>query len=184
MKTALLATVLAFCPALAHAQTVVIGQGAAQSCYQSAIMGDMGSRSAIRTCSEAFNRGMSNQDKTATYVNRGVLQMRRGDLDKAIADYEKALDRDPKLAEAHINHGVVLYLQGDDAEALEAYNIAITLGTNKMAEALYNRALVYDRMDNASGAYHDLKSVLELKPDWEDARVALDRYTVVTSKES
>ncbi|MGJ8560864.1 MAG: tetratricopeptide repeat protein [Litorimonas sp.] len=184
MKTALLATTLALCPALAHAQTVVIGQGAAQSCYQSAMMGDMGSRSAIRTCSEAFERGMSSHDKTATYVNRGVLQMRRGDLDKAVADYEKALDRDPKLAEAHINHGVVLYLQGDDAEALEAYNTAIALGTDKMAEALYNRALVYDRMENARGAYYDLKSVLALKPDWEDAKTALGRYTVVSNKES
>jgi tetratricopeptide (TPR) repeat protein len=184
MKTALLAVTLAFCPALAHAQTVVIGQGAAQSCYQSAITGDMGSRSAIRTCSEAFDRGMSSRDKTATYVNRGVLQMRRGDLDKAISDYETALERQPNLAEAHINYGVALYLQGDDASALDAYNTAIALDTDKMAEALYNRALVYDRMENVRGAYYDLKAVLELKPDWEDARTSLERFTVVSRKES
>lgn len=191
MKAILLAATLALYPALLHAQTVVIGQGAAQSCYQSALTGNMGSQAAIRTCNDAFDQGMNGRNTTATYVNRGILHMRRGDLDKAIADYEAALDRNPSLIEANINYGVVNFLQGDNALALEAYNTAIALskdkklkGSNKMAEALYNRALVHERMDNAKAAYYDLQAALELKPDWKQARSALERFTVVSNKKS
>lgn len=184
MKTVLLATTLALCPALAHAQTVVIGQGAAQVCYQSAITGNMGSRSAIRTCSEAFDTALSRHDEAATYVNRGVLQMRRGDNDKALRDYKTALTLQPDLPEAYINYGVALFYQGEDALALEAYNTAISLDTNKMADALFNRALVHERMDDPKSAYYDLKAALDLRPDWPQARESLGRFTVTTREQS
>lgn len=180
MKTALLATVLAFCPALAHAQTVVVGQGAAQSCYQSALTGNPGTLAAIRNCSDAFKSPMVRGDEAATFVNRGVLLMRRGDHIKAERDYQSALRLEPKLAEAHINHGVVLFYQGEDAAALDAYTTAIALKTNKMAEVLFNRALAYERLDRPRDAYYDLKAALELRPDWEQAQQSLARFTVKT----
>lgn len=182
MKTALLATMIALCPALAHGQMVVLGQGAPQSCYMSAKTGDMGSRAAIRTCTDALDATLVRADEAATYVNRGVLLMRRGDFEAAIPDFERALKLRPDLPEAHINYGAVLYYEGEDGRALDAYNTAITLETEKMPEALFNRALVYERMDRPRDAYYDLKAALELRPDWEQARTSLERFTVTRSQ--
>lgn len=178
MKKLLLATLIAACPALAHAQTVVIGNGAPQMCYQSAMTGNTGTKSAIRTCSDALSGTLTRNDEAATYVNRGVLQMRRGDHAKAIEDYQQAIKIAPDLAEAYINYGVVLYLEGDDEAALAAYGKAIEIGTDKMALTLFNRALTHDRMKNPKAAYYDLKAALELQPDWEQAERLLGQYTV------
>lgn len=178
MRKILLATLIAACPAIAHAQMVVIGNGAPQACYMSAMTGDMGSLTAIRTCTEAIDSTMVRSDEAATYVNRGVLLMRRGDNDKAIKDYRKAIKLQPKLAEAYINHGVALFYEGDNDASLAAYNTAIALDTDKMALTLFNRALVHERMENPKAAYYDLKAALELKPDWEQAQKSLERFTV------
>lgn len=178
MKTLLLAATLALCPALAHAQMVVLGQGAPQSCYMSAKTGDMGSLSAIRNCTDALEGYLVRADEAATHVNRGVLLMRRGDFDKAIPDYERALELQPDLAEAHINFGAALYYEGNDARALDAYNTAVSLGGENKAEALFNRALVYERMDKPREAYYDLRAALELRPEWDQARQSLERFTV------
>jgi tetratricopeptide (TPR) repeat protein len=179
MKTLLLATTLALCPALAHAQMVVLGTGAPQSCYMSAKTGDMGSASAIRNCTDALDRTLIRSDEAATHVNRGVLLMRRGNFEDAIPDYERALELQPELAEAHINFGAALYYQGDDARALDAYNTAIDLGGDNTAEALFNRALVYERLDQPREAYYDLRAALELRPEWDQARESLERFTVM-----
>lgn len=178
MRKLLLATLIAACPALAHAQTVVIGTGAPQSCYMSAKTGDMGSLSAIRTCTDALNGTLVRGDEAATYVNRGVLLMRRGDNAKAVLDYQKAIELEPKLAEAYINYGVALYYEGDYDASLAAYNNAVALETKKMALTLFNRALVHERMENPTAAYYDLKAALELQPDWEQAKKSLERFTV------
>jgi len=179
MKKLLLATLIAACPALAHAQTVVIGNGAPQACYMSAMTGDQGSMSAIRTCTDAINSTMVRSDEAATYVNRGVLLMRRGDNAKALKDYQQAIKIEPKLAEAYINYGVALFYEGDNDGALAAYNSAVALDTDKMALTLFNRALAHERMENPKAAYYDLKAALELRPDWEQAQKSLERFTVV-----
>lgn len=184
MRKILLATLIAACPAIAHAQMLVVGDGAPQACYMSAMTGDAGSMSAIRTCTDAIESTMVRRDEAATYVNRGVLLMRRGDHEKAIKDYRKAIQLRPELAEAHINHGVALFYQGDNKASLAAYDKAISLGTEKMPLVLYNRALVHERMDNPKAAYYDLQAALELTPNWEQARSALERFTVVSNKKS
>jgi hypothetical protein len=48
-----------------------------------------------------------------------------------------------------------------------------------MPEALYNRAIAYDRLDEFSLAYKDLKEALVLRPDWDVALKAINNYEVV-----
>lgn len=165
-------------PGLAAAQTIVMGDGSAQACYQSAKMGDQGSNHAIRTCDDALREPLSRRDEASTYVNRGILQMRRGDMDAAIEDYAAAIKMRPKLAEAYINRGVALFHLSRDRDALAAYDQAIALGTDRMAETLYNRALAFEQLGDAKAAYYDLKAVLALKPDWDLAQDAISRFTV------
>lgn len=175
---ALTAALLLVAPA-ASAQMVVVGEGAAQSCYQFALTGNPGTTSAIKTCSRALQTDLvSRKDLAATHVNRGVLLMRNGDYEEAIEDYLVALESFPNLAEAYINYGVALYHRGDFEESRKAYDRALEIGSEKDALAYFNRALIYEREDNAPAAYRDYKAAAELEPEWEQPKDALSRFTV------
>jgi tetratricopeptide (TPR) repeat protein len=43
------------------------------------------------------------------YRERGIFAYRSGDLDSAIADFDRAIQLDPKFAAAYIDRGIVLY---------------------------------------------------------------------------
>ncbi len=164
----------------ASAQIIVQGNGAARDCYMSAKMGDRGQLGTIRTCRSALLDELSTRDLAATHINLGVLYMRRGDNADAQTHYKKAIDLRPSTSEAYINYGASLIYTGNYQEAINAINKAIELKTVKMPEALFNRAMAYDGLENYKGAYKDLKQALVLKPEWPAALNAIDNYTVTT----
>ena len=43
------------------------------------------------------------------YRKRGIFAYRDGDLNRALADFDMAIERDPNYAEAYIDRGIVLY---------------------------------------------------------------------------
>jgi tetratricopeptide (TPR) repeat protein len=51
------------------------------------------------------------------YLHRGTARFAKGDLEGAIADYNKAIAINPRFAAAYKNRGLVRLLQGQDAEA-------------------------------------------------------------------
>lgn len=178
MKKLLLCSAILLAAPAASAQMMVLGEGAPQSCYESAKFGDMGSHSAIRTCSDALKGALNRRDEAATFVNRGILRMRRSDLKPAAEDFTAALRINPDLPEAHINRGVALFQMGDVQASLTAYNTAIKLDTVHMAEVLFNRAIVHEQLNNPRAAYTDMTAALALKPGWDIAEDFLSRYEV------
>jgi len=145
-------------------------------------IGDPGKAATIRMCEEALREiVLSRKDKASTLVNIGILYMRNGEYDKAQDNYARAIEMQPKVSEAYINQGASLIYTGDYKKALTALNTAIELDTKKMPEALFNRAMVYDRMQDYKNAYKDLKQALILKPEWPSALKALDNYVVTSS---
>lgn len=180
----LLASALLIAAPVAQAQVIVVGNGDAQLCYQSAKTGNSGTPGAIRTCTNALEEEvLSRRDEAATFVNRGVLLMRSGDQRAAETDYLSALAIDDRLPEAHINYGVSLFQQGRIEASLAAYNTALDLKAiqkdDKLAAmTLFNRALTHERLGNPKAAYYDFKSASERQPDWELPRDALTRFTV------
>ncbi len=168
-----------------YAQVIVSGKGPQQICYEKALYGNSGTKAAIQSCNEGLERALSSKDKAATYVNRGILYMRKSEYNAARADYENAIATNPNLPEAYMNYGAVLIHLNENDAALEALNTAINdFDSQHLHQALYNRAIIYDRKDNFRDAYLDLKRALELRPDWEDAKTAITRYKVVTKTAS
>ena len=182
MKTyrlALLALGIASFAGNAHAQLFVQGKGHAAQCYDYTIKENQGTRSAIESCSEAFEQLISQKDRAATHVNRGVLYMRKGDQERAMTDYMAALKIDPNLTQAYVNQAASLIRQKKFDEALEALNTALKdKESPTRTAALYNRAIALDWKEDYRGAYTDLKAALAIQPDWEPALRLISRYEV------
>jgi len=105
--------------------------------------------------------------------------MRKGDHAAARADFETAIKLNPDLPKFYVNYGAVLIHMHDYDGAVEALDTAIQgLEEKDVHEALYNRAIAYDRKKQYKAAYLDLKRALELRPDWPDAQKAISRYKV------
>lgn len=182
LKTMILAGALACTSAAtAHAQVFVGGTGDAYACYMSAKSGDAGTSGAIGTCERALSGGtLIGTDRASTLVNLGILLMRRGDHLKSLDAFDAAIGLRPNLAEAHLNRGAsLIFLQRPD-EAIAALTQSIDLETLHMPEALYNRALAYERMEHFNSAYADLQLARTLRPDWDTVARTLERYQVVS----
>jgi len=163
------------------AQIFVGGNGAPQQCYMSTKLGNPGRIGAIRTCEDALKTvGIGRKDKAATHINLGILLMRKGDNQAAQTHYKHAIDLRPKAAEVYINYAASLIYTGEYQTAITTVNKAIDMDTSKMPEALFNRAMAYNRLQNYTAAYKDLKQALVLKPEWPVALKALENYTVTT----
>jgi len=163
----------------AFAQSLVIGDGGAQECYYSVKHGDPGRALTIKNCKTALkDPHLSKKDEAATHVNLGILLMRSKRYDASRAHYERAIKMQPKLSEAYINYAANLIYLGDFEDAITACNKGIELGTKKMPEALFNRAMAYDNLRRYNEAYADLKKALSLRPDWGPALRAIDNYEV------
>jgi tetratricopeptide (TPR) repeat protein len=164
----------------AQAAVTVIGGGLARDCYEAVEYVRVSNSDAIRICDLALEQEvLTRRNRAATYTNRGILFMRDGRNDRALADYKKSLSLMP-LLETKVNLGAALYGLKRYTEALEALNEGIaTDSDNARATGFYNRALTYERLGNVQAAYEDFRTALEIKPDFEAAQRQLTRFTVV-----
>lgn len=181
LKRVLLATLLTLGLSVpASAQMVVMGNGAAKDCYHSVKHGDPGRLGTIKSCEAALEDGLlKRKDQAATHVNIGILYMRRKEFSKSDEHYQRALKMKPNIPEVHINLSANQIYTGQYQAAIASANTAIELGTEKMPEILFNRAMAYDHLKRYTDAYNDLKKALELRPDWPPALNAIENYEVV-----
>jgi tetratricopeptide (TPR) repeat protein len=87
----------------------------------------------------------------------------KGDLDRAIADYDEAIRLDPKDAMAYYNRGLAFKAKSDLARAIANYTEAIRLDRN-YAKAYYNRGLAKRANGDAAGGNADILWARELNP--------------------
>jgi tetratricopeptide (TPR) repeat protein len=76
------------------------------------------------------------------YYNRGVAWQKKGDYDRAITDYTKAIEINPGDALAYYNRGNAYQGKGQYERAISDYNKAIELNP-KFAEAYVNLGGAY-----------------------------------------
>ena len=179
LKTTLaLAALLAAITGSAQAAVTVIGGGMAHDCSKAALSGVSDAKYEALCTLALDTELLSLRDRAGTYVNRGVLKLRRKEFASASYDFNRAVITKPDLGEAYVNRGAAAVGNRRFAEGLTDLNKALELGVEEPEKAYYNRALAYEGLDNMKAAYFDYQKAIELKPDWELPKKELVRFTV------
>lgn len=169
-------------PLPAVAGVTVIGNSSARMCYLATESRSHPDLSALRRCNDALGEAQTLQhDRVATYVNRGILRLRRNDLEGALSDFDAALRLDPTEAEAYINRGSLMLRRNQVEEARVMFSRALEHNTRRPALAHYGRAVAHELLGDLRGAYDDYRRASELDPDWSQPRQELQRFRVVPS---
>ena len=85
----------------------------------------------------------------------------KGKFDLAIADYKKALEINPKSAEAYNNRGNAYFSKGKFDQAIADFNKALEINP-RYAEAYYNRGNVYYLKKEYDKSWKNVKKAQEL----------------------
>lgn len=101
-------------------------------------------------------------------VNRGIEKAKNGDLDGAIADFNRAAELNPKDDAPYYNRAQARRQKNDTAGAIADYTKAIELGSTNPA-AYNNRANARAETKDRDGAIADYTRAIELKPDYARA---------------
>lgn len=105
-------------------------------------------------------------DDPRPFFRRGTVLGTLGRPGEAEAEFTKALDRDPSLADAYRNRAIARAAQGRYAEAENDLSDAIDRGTPRMS-ALLTRAGVRESAGDAAGAAGDRRAAAEWEPQTE-----------------
>lgn len=165
-------------PAFAQGAVTVIGGGMAKDCSVAALDGESDIRFEA-VCTQALETELlSPRDRAGTYVNRGILKLRRKAFSSALADFDRAVATKPDLGEAYVNRGAASVGARRYAEGLADLNKALEIGVDEPEKAYFNRALAHEGLDDLKSAYLDYQKAQALKPDWPDPARELARFTV------
>ena len=110
----------------------------------------------------------SRSDSAKSYLERGGAWLKKGEIERAISDFDLAIATDRGLAAAWYNRGITLMNAGRLNEALASFNSAIELYPSD-AQAHNNRGLTKLKLSDRTGAEADFRHALELEPGMKEA---------------
>jgi tetratricopeptide (TPR) repeat protein len=99
-----------------------------------------------------------------TYVTSGNAYLDKKEYDRAIQDYDRAIQLDPAYAAAYYNRGVAYLDKKEYDRAIQDYDRAIQLDP-AFAVAYYNRGNAYKQQGKREQAITDFEKFLELSND-------------------
>lgn len=177
LSASLFAAALLTAPA--SAQTAVYGESPAAACFRDAVA-QRSDRAALRNCDEALTSpSLSRRDRAATRSNRGIVQLHRGLLHEALADFDAAeelgLNDQGALG---VNRSSAYLRLGRNEEARRHAELAIAADNRHAAYAWYNRGVALEALGEAAAAYESYTRALELRPDWALPARELERFRV------
>lgn len=110
---------------------------------------------------------LEKQKDPKLYELRGNAWNKKKDYDKAIADFDKAIEINPDNAVLYVLKGNTFYYKENYKSAIEDYSEAIILKTN-FTDAYYNRGLAHFAKKDYVKAIADYTKAIKLKSDYKD----------------
>jgi tetratricopeptide (TPR) repeat protein len=168
--------------ASANTVSVNVRSTLARACSEAALAGTSESR-ALAGCTRALSEEvLDNRDRAATYVNRGVIYMLRGDYRSALTDFDQAVSLNAGLGEALVDRGIARIALGSVPEGITDIDQGLAVGLATPEQAYYHRAIGREQLNDSRGAYLDYRRAAELKPDWATPRREMARFTVTRNR--
>jgi len=133
-------------------------------------------RIAISACTRDLARqdnrkipGNLRTERATRYALRAIAYANQGDMDRALADYDRAVTSYGGIFWIQMQRGDAYFLAGDDEEALESYDTAVALRLES-AVALIYRAMILAAAAEANlrdpaQALEDAQRANQLDPD-------------------
>jgi tetratricopeptide (TPR) repeat protein len=104
------------------------------------------------------------------HQNRGVAYRSKGDEEKALEDFERAIRFNPSNAGAYVNRGLSHARLGDHDLAIRDYDEALRFDA-KIPEAFFNRAISWRALGELDRALRDINDAIRLDPELAPAYV-------------
>lgn len=96
-------------------------------------------------------------------LNQGVAFIEGDQNDETIAYFNKAIELNPRYAEAYYNRGLAYFNKGQDDKAITDYSKAIELNS-RYAEAYYSRGVSYANYGMYDKAISDYRITIVINP--------------------
>lgn len=119
---------------------------------------------AIQVCTRAIEFGSLERPELAkAYYSRGSEFANQGNHDRAIADFDLAIDLDPRLSAAHYNRALSRSHKGESDRAIADYDAAIKLRPQD-TNAYLGRAAEWVAKGEYKRALADFEQAIRLEP--------------------
>lgn len=116
----------------------------------------------VQDAINAATHGLQIKKTTVLYVNRGFAYDKLGEFEKALDDYERALEINPEDVMALNNRGAVLIQQKKFDQAIRDFTVALRI--HKVDFLYRGRGLAYRHSGNLDKAIADLTTAINVNP--------------------
>ncbi len=126
------------------------------------------------------------QDSATDHFNRGIEWRNEAEYEKALAEFNKAIDLDPKMSDAYYERGTIfMSLRTDPEKAISDLTKAIDLDQRNY-NAFFNRAVLFEDKKDFDKAIDDLTKYIQLNPRemYESASGFIERGKCYVAKNS
>jgi tetratricopeptide (TPR) repeat protein len=123
----------------------------------------------IAGCTALVQSGLIKTGNLSTiYNNRGTAYSSKGDHDRAIQDFNEAIQLNPNFERAYYDRGNAYIDKEEYDRAIQDFNEAVQLNPNAET-AYYGRGYAYKKKGDYDRAIQDFNEAIQLNPNFERA---------------